>query len=115
MVPCRSPRTRPISNALRLTVASLTSSPLSRLRRSTISDASVSDPDNTNSKVAISEPEVAVLGGLPSGGATTGPGEGPAPKSLVLAAPTAVLTALAPPVLPPIGPIMTATPPAGPA
>ncbi|KAJ5200869.1 hypothetical protein N7491_008327 [Penicillium cf. griseofulvum] len=115
MVPRRSPCTRPISDALRLTVTSLTSSPLSRLRRSTISDASVSDPDNTNSKAAISEPEVAILGGLPSSSAATGPGEGPAPKSLVLAAPTAVLAAPAPPILPPIGPIITATPPAGPA
>ncbi|KAJ5200035.1 hypothetical protein N7491_009165 [Penicillium cf. griseofulvum] len=115
MVPRRSPRTRPISDALRLTVASLTSSPLSRLRRSTISDASVSDPDDTNSKVAISEPEVAVLGGLPGSSAAAGPGEGPAPKSPVLAAPTAVLAALAPPILPPIGPIITAVPPTGPA
>ncbi|KAJ5437728.1 hypothetical protein N7445_006272 [Penicillium cf. griseofulvum] len=102
-----------MSDALRLTVASLTSSPLSRLRRSTVSDASISDPDDTDSEAAMSEPEVAVLGGLPSSGATAGPGEGPAPKSLVLAAPTAVLAALAPPVLPPIGPIITAVPPTG--
>ncbi|KAJ5423946.1 hypothetical protein N7491_009162 [Penicillium cf. griseofulvum] len=100
-----------MSNALRLTVASLTSSPLSRLRRSTVSDASVSDPDDTNSKAAISELEVAILGGLPGGSATTGPGEGPAPKSPVLAAPAAILAAPAPPVLPPIGPIITAAPP----
>ncbi|KAJ5442213.1 hypothetical protein N7445_005220 [Penicillium cf. griseofulvum] len=104
-----------MSDALRLTVASLTSSPLSRLRRSTVSDASVSDPDDTDSEAAMSEPEVAVLGGLPGGGAAAGPGEGPAPKSPILAAPAAVLAAPAPPVLPPVGPIMTAAPPAGPA
>ncbi|KAJ5447684.1 hypothetical protein N7445_002505 [Penicillium cf. griseofulvum] len=114
MVPRRSPRTRPISDALRLTVASLTSSPLSRLRRSTVSDASVSDPDDTNSKAAMSELEVAVLGGLPGGGAATGPGEGPAPKSPVLAAPAAVLAALAPPVLPPAA-VISGTSDPGPA